>query len=631
MTMVTEPVLAKLAGTQSPIVGVEVRESLGSGAVATVHRVEVRGSDGSSEVMAGKILHASHQRDEAAAARFEQEARLLDGVRDDNLVCVHGMVDLEFEGETRRMLLMELVEGPTLAELIARESPMKPERILELSGGIAAGLRAAHAAGLIHRDLKPANVLLAQGRIPKIADFGMARASSVAGVDKSAFTALGTPDYMAPECLDPLALDARSDLYALGAIMFEMATGRPPYDGATPFAVLEAHRRAPVPTLPEHMPEGLRALTAALLAKSPVDRPQAAAAVVDALDRMGRGESRALVAIAKGGRAACAACGQELVAHVGICMNCGLPSVRVEPGPVRVMVVGPGKPGDKLDSVLRERLRQWIRGNPLLGLEPGKLDNQIPRLPFVLTGAISEKSAEAITRSLRELGIDGRVVVGNILAVPEMKKKVTALVGRVALIAATSMAGIVHSGAFIVVALIALLVISGIVIKRSLGRVTNDDQTGARALPAPMRAAFEGLERILPAIQSARHRHALRGVVSRVLTLGEAVEGEGRSHAPEIHGELAQAVEVASVASARLDRLDRELGEIDLNTADPQRRALLHERDTWSARLLDLTASLDGLTARIAAARSRAREDEVGQDLEDLRARVEALEEVQRA
>ncbi len=99
-----------------------------------------------------------------------------------------------------------------------------------------------------------------------------ARASSLAGVDDSAFAVLGTPDYMAPECLDPLAVDPRTDLYALGAMLYEMATGRPPFSAATPFAVLEAHRDHAAPPFPESFPGALRSLGAALLAKSPADR-----------------------------------------------------------------------------------------------------------------------------------------------------------------------------------------------------------------------------------------------------------------------------------------------------------------------------------------------------------------------
>ena len=231
---------------------------IGSGAVATVVRVHDRETGGT---LAGKILHERVARDRAAADRFLREAELVRSLRSPNIVEIHGLVDID----GRSVLLMELVEGPTLAELIAREAPIVEERLIAIARGIARGLTAAHGVGIIHRDLKPANILIGAGMTPKIADFGMARATSFAGVDKGAMTVVGTPDYMAPESLDPLAVDPRSDLYALGCILHEMMTGRPPYTAATPFGVLDQHRGAPIPPAPETYSRGLAALTAALL------------------------------------------------------------------------------------------------------------------------------------------------------------------------------------------------------------------------------------------------------------------------------------------------------------------------------------------------------------------------------
>ncbi|MCA9688746.1 MAG: serine/threonine protein kinase, partial [Myxococcales bacterium] len=274
-----------------------IGEALGQGAVATV--VRVHGPDG--RVYAGKILHASHGQDATAVARFAQEAELLAGIEHEHLVTLHGVVEID----GRRTLLMELVDGPTLEQLIARDAPLPEERVIALARGIAAGLSRAHGAGIIHRDLKPANVLVATGppETPKIADFGMARATSFAGVDRKAMAVLGTPDYMAPESLDPMAVDPRTDLYALGCILHEMMTGRPPYTAATPFGVLDQHRGAPIPPAPETYSRGLAALTAALLAKSPADRPQAAATVVTTLDRLaaGEGHGAALMPIGEAG------------------------------------------------------------------------------------------------------------------------------------------------------------------------------------------------------------------------------------------------------------------------------------------------------------------------------------------
>ncbi|MCA9699724.1 MAG: serine/threonine protein kinase, partial [Myxococcales bacterium] len=284
----------------------ELGEELGMGAVATVYRARDRQN---GQVVAVKLLHDRNARDPTATRRFAREVELARTLRAPNIVAVFGAV----EHEGRAALVMELVEGPTLAELIAREAPLSEERLLQLARGVARGLATAHGGGVIHRDLKPANVLIAedpsaaQGELAKIADFGMARASSFAGIDRESMTVLGTPDYMAPETLDPLAVDPRTDLYALGCMLFEMAEGRPPFSGATPFAVLEAHRNAAPPferlaAREQALSSGTMTLLARLLAKQPSDRPHAASVVVETIDALlealaGEGEtSTALVA-----------------------------------------------------------------------------------------------------------------------------------------------------------------------------------------------------------------------------------------------------------------------------------------------------------------------------------------------
>jgi serine/threonine protein kinase len=260
----------------------ELGEELGVGAVATVYRVIDRVT---GERHALKLLHDRNARDPRASRRFTREAELARTLVDPHIVAVRGAIEFQ----SRQALLMELVEGPTLAELIASEAPFTEHRLISLARDIARGLSVAHAGGVIHRDLKPANVLVArvgERELAKIADFGMARATSFAGVDRESMTVLGTPDYMAPETLDPLAVDPRTDLYALGCIMVEMATGRPPFSAATPFAVLDAHRKRPPPPLPQHYGAPVHQLVAALLAKQQSDRPHAASAVVDVLDEL---------------------------------------------------------------------------------------------------------------------------------------------------------------------------------------------------------------------------------------------------------------------------------------------------------------------------------------------------------
>lgn len=606
-------------------------ERLGQGAVATVYRVHGPGE----RVYAGKLLHASHEQDEAAAARFAQEAELLEGLSHEHLVRVYGRVPLD----GRTVLLMELVEGPTLAERIAREAPLPAEVAVAIGRGLCAGLAHAHRAGIVHRDLKPSNVLLAGGERPKIADFGMARATSLAGALHEALTVLGTPDYMAPECLDPLAVDARTDLYALGCILFEMLTGRPPYSAATPIGVLKAHRDAPIPALPEEVPGGLAGLVTGLLAKAPGDRPQAAEAVHEALEALGGagGEAGALAvreaaaagALARRGAARdrCSACGAPLVVAVGVCIDCGQEIAHLEAGGCTVLVTGPGDPGDKLDATLRERLRQWLVDTPSLGLVPSpELLKKIPRVPFAVTGRVSERSGRSVVRALEQLGLQATVVSGGPLALPAMRKKSRALVGRAMAIALSLSGG--FWGQFglplVVISAVALLGISGAMVFASSRRVTSDARGTARPLPETVRVAFDRARAGLPAIAERRHRQGLRAVLGRVADLAKDLEED-----EEAAAELARACDAALAAAARLDALDRKLGALDRDAATPEARALLHARDTWASRLLTLTATLDAHATRRAAAGARKGLAEDGEAIERLRAQVEALEEVQ--
>lgn len=596
--------------------GYRIGRELGAGALGRV--VELIDDDGA--VWAGKLMHASHEADDRARRRFEVEARLLAGIEHPNLVGVRGLDHVD----GRAVLVMELVPGTDLAHVIAAEAPLPADRVIALGRGIAAGLAVAHRAGLVHRDLKPANVLVARDGTPKVGDFGLARAASFAASDPDAAAVAGTPDYMAPESVDPLAIDARSDLYALGCILCELATGAPPFRGATAFAVLHAHRTAPLPAL-DQVPDGLRRVIRWLLARSPADRPQSAGELEAAL--AGAGSPAALAVpggahIATGRR--CAACGAVGPAAVRVCFACGAPQLQVAAGPATVFVTGPGGVAEKLDAALRQKLIAWLAANPALGLAAPALAREVPRLPFVLATGIDDGSARALVAAMRELGLEADWRLGGRLALREIRAKGWALAQRVALIGATSIVYVLRSslpGMAIGAAMIALGSLwAGF--GRGSRPVARLQRRAVAALPSALDAALARVTDVVPAMTAARHRDALRGVVERALALRDAVDPAGRA---ALDPELAELVDHAALASSRLDQIEAELSPDDLRSGDEARRASWRVRDRWAARILQVTAFLDAMRARAVMARARGA---AHGDLDELRAHVAALAEM---
>jgi len=634
------PAPGLVVSTVAPAVsapGLRLDAEIGSGAIATVAKVI---DPDSGAIYAGKILHDRHRRDEAANRRFLREAELSFRLHHDNIVRVFGTRPVE----GRPALLMELVEGPTLADHLARSGPLPEAELLPLALGIARGLVHAHAAGVIHRDLKPANILLAPeegGWVPKIADFGMARASSFAGADKGALTVLGTPQYMAPECLEPLAVDPRTDLYALGCILYELATGQPPFGGATPFAVLDQHRKAPIPALPDGYGDGLRRLVTRLLAKASGDRPQSASAVVDALEGLrAPAEPGALAprpaalasldpdAVADG---RCAGCGGAVLRETRVCFRCGLVQVVVERGDHSVFIVGPGTVSHKFDSDLRDRLLRWLRANEAVGLDPRALERRIPRLPFPLLIGVSQRSAQTLQASLRRIGIEADWSRGGRLSHRGIFRNTNKMAGRMmAICLAVVGAPMMVHPAFAVVTLPVLLLclpfVYGLTLSRVSVPVVEVGTPTEHGLPPRVKARLDELHGVVAQIGERRHREALRAVVHRVIALSRDTPEVMQ---PEVEAEMEHAIALAAGASLKMDQLDRDIGAEGFDPADPKGRASMHQRDLWSARLLDLTATLDALTVRRAAARLATGAASL-EDLGALRATVEALEEVQR-
>jgi serine/threonine-protein kinase len=212
--------------------------------------------------------------DEEQQLRFLREARLAARLGHPNVVAVYDVG--EHEGSPS--IVMEYVEGETLAETIARRGRLPAEEVLDLAVQACAGLQHAHDAGLVHRDVKPQNLLVRADGTLKITDFGIARTAEGTQLT-SAGTILGTVGYLAPELLDGGSASAAADLYGLGASLYEALTGEPPLQIESLSELPQAHLR-PVRPLQEVAPETPPALAATVmqaLARRPEDRPASAA------------------------------------------------------------------------------------------------------------------------------------------------------------------------------------------------------------------------------------------------------------------------------------------------------------------------------------------------------------------
>jgi eukaryotic-like serine/threonine-protein kinase len=260
----------------------ELAETLGSGGMARVVAAYDRRLD---RRVAVKLVRDDLVADPVSRERLLREARAAARLHHPNSVAVHDAGEVDGHA----YVVMELVEGPSLADRLRERGALTPAEAVTIAASVLEALQAAHARGLVHRDVKPSNVLLPADGGVKLADFGIAKALDDA---TSSLTAtgmvIGTPRYLAPEQAAGEPATVASDLYALGAVLFECLTGRPPFDAESPLAIALAHQREPVPAVREHAPEVPPALAAAVqraLAKEPGNRFADAAAMRDALRR----------------------------------------------------------------------------------------------------------------------------------------------------------------------------------------------------------------------------------------------------------------------------------------------------------------------------------------------------------
>jgi len=211
---------------------------IGAGGMATIYRAHDESLD---RDVAVKVLHPHLAEDASFLARFRTEARNAASLLHPCIVNVfdQGVADLPY-------IVMELVDGPSVRELLDRRGRLPPAEMLTIVGPVCDALARAHANNVVHRDIKPENILVAAGGTPKVADFGIARAAAATSHTATG-TLIGSVHYMAPEIVDGHEASERTDQYAVGVLIFELLTGRKSLPADTPMAVAVRHAREPVP------------------------------------------------------------------------------------------------------------------------------------------------------------------------------------------------------------------------------------------------------------------------------------------------------------------------------------------------------------------------------------------------
>lgn len=238
-----------------------------------------------------KVLHDRYSRDRAFVERFRREAQAAANLNHPNVVALY---DYGADDETY-FIVMEFIDGRSLADVITTDGPLLPERAAEIASDVAKALERAHNNGLVHRDVKPGNIMITSSGQTKVTDFGIARA--LVGDNEQTMTqtgmVIGTAAYLSPEQAQGNKVDGRSDVYSLGIVLHEMLTGSAPFSGDTPLAVAYKHVREnpPAPSsINPDVPPALDAITMKALAKNPDNRYSTAHEMHEDLQRFCSGQ-----------------------------------------------------------------------------------------------------------------------------------------------------------------------------------------------------------------------------------------------------------------------------------------------------------------------------------------------------
>lgn len=261
----------------------EIIKEIGVGGMAKVYKAKDRLLD---RYVAIKILKDQYAEDDEFSKKFNNEAQSAAKLSHINIVNVYDIGKDMLNGKLIQYIVMEYVEGETLKDLIDREKVLENHDIIDYSTQIAQALKSAHDSGIVHRDIKPQNILIDKYGLCKVTDFGIARVSSNATITYTS-SILGTVHYISPEQAKGKIVDLKSDLYSLGAVMYEMATGRVPFDADNSVGIAVMHiQDDPIPPreINPNLSKHLNYIIMKLLKKDPTERFQNASELIEALD-----------------------------------------------------------------------------------------------------------------------------------------------------------------------------------------------------------------------------------------------------------------------------------------------------------------------------------------------------------
>jgi eukaryotic-like serine/threonine-protein kinase len=280
-----------------------VLEKIGTGGMGSVYKAE---QPAMNRMVAIKILHPKLAGRKDLTSRFRREARAMSQLTHPNTVKVFMYGELEDDGSL--YIVMEMLEGRNLNQTVRKEGPLPVERAIPVLIQVCGALQEAHDLGIVHRDLKPENIFLSkQGGIPdypKVLDFGLAKVTEQQMQPGSVILTqegmvFGTPEFMSPEQAQGKTLDARSDIYSLAVILYEVLTGKLPFTARTPMEYIQKHVTDPIIPLSERVPDrkfnkGLDDVLAKALEKHPDRRFQTAGEFGEALRPYGGAAAKAL-------------------------------------------------------------------------------------------------------------------------------------------------------------------------------------------------------------------------------------------------------------------------------------------------------------------------------------------------